>query len=113
MMSGSVQHSARRWERTLPISSRNSAMSKELWQQKALEYRETVAGFQIAKKNILRQAGEELFRTLREIERETLASTRRSLFGENQNADYQVFLNQLIFLEEGRDSYLQAQHYVL
>jgi hypothetical protein len=82
-------------------------------QQKALEYRETVAGFQIAKKNILRQAGEELFRTLREIERENLASTRRSLFGEHQNADYQVFLNPLIFLEEGRDSYLQAQHYVL
>ena len=82
-------------------------------QQKALEYRETVAGFQIAKKNILRQAGEELFRTLRDIERETLASTRRSFFGENHSADYQVFLNQLIFLEEGRDSYLQAQHYVL
>lgn len=82
-------------------------------QQKALEYRETVAGFQIAKKNILRQAGEELFRTLREIERESLSSTRRSFFGENQNADYQVLLNQLIFQEEGRDSYLQAQHYVL
>jgi class 3 adenylate cyclase len=82
-------------------------------QQKALEYRETVAEFQIAKKNILRQTGEELFRTLREIERETLASTRRSFFGENQPADYQVLLNQLIFLEEGRDSYLQAKHYVL
>jgi hypothetical protein len=82
-------------------------------QQKALEYRETVAGFQIAKKNILRQVGEELFRTLREIERESLSSTRRSFFGENQNADYQVLLNQLIFQEEGRDSYLQAQHYVL
>lgn len=82
-------------------------------QQKALEYRETVAAFQIAKKTILRQAGEELFRTLREIERETLAATKRSLFGENQAADYQVFLNQLIFHEEGRDSYLQAQHYVL
>jgi class 3 adenylate cyclase len=82
-------------------------------QQKALEYREAVAAFQIAKKNILRQVGEELFRILREVERETLAATRRSLFGENQNADYQVFLNQLIFLDEGRDSYLQAQHYVL
>jgi class 3 adenylate cyclase len=82
-------------------------------QQKALEYRETVAAFQIAKKNILRQVGEELFRILREVERETLAATRRSLFGESQNTDYQVFLNQLIFLEEGRDSYLQAQHYVL
>lgn len=82
-------------------------------QQKALEYRETVAGFQIAKKHILRQAGEELFRTLREIERETLAAMRRSFFGDKLNADYQVFLNQLIFLEEGRDSYLQAEHYVL
>lgn len=82
-------------------------------QQKALEYRETVAAFQIAKKTILRQTGEELFRTLREIERETLAATRRSLFGDEQAADYQVFLNQLIFHEEGRDSFLQAQHYVL
>ncbi len=82
-------------------------------QQKALEYRETVASFQIAKKNTLRLAGQELFRILREIERETLASTRRSLFGEKAGADYQVFLNQLMFLEEGRDSYLQAEHYVL
>jgi hypothetical protein len=82
-------------------------------QQKALEYRETVASFQIAKKNILRLAGHELFRILREIERETLASTRRSLFGDKPAADYQVFLNQLMFLEEGRDSYLQAEHYAL
>jgi len=82
-------------------------------QQKAFEYRETVASFQIGKKNIIRQAGQELFRILREIERETLASTRRSLFGEKPSADYQVFLNQFIFMEEGRDSYLQAEHYVL
>jgi hypothetical protein len=84
-----------------------------LRQQKALEYRETVAAFQIAKKHILRQAGQELFRTLREIERETVATMRRSFFGETKGADYQVFLNQLIFHEEGRDSYLQAAHYVL
>ncbi len=82
-------------------------------QQKALEYRETVASFQIAKKNILRQAGQELYRILREIEKETLATMRRSLFGDQQTADYQIFLNQLIFLEEGRDSYLAAEHYVL
>lgn len=82
-------------------------------QQKALEYRQTVASFQIAKKHILRQTGQELFRTLREIERETLGTMRRSFFGEPNGADYQVFLNQLIFHEEGRDSYLQAEHYVL
>ena len=83
-------------------------------QQKALEYRETVAAFQIAKKHILRQTRQELFRTLREIERETLSTMRRSFFGESMSgADYQVFLNQLIFHEEGRDSYLQAENYVL
>jgi hypothetical protein len=82
-------------------------------QQKAFEYRETVASFQISKKNILRQAGQELFRTLREIERENLTSMRRSLFGDDSRVDYQIFLNQLAFLEEGRDSYLAAQHYVL
>src|SRR5262249_7982713 len=81
-------------------------------QQKALEYREKAAAFQIAKKNILRQVGQELFRLFREIERETLTAMRRSLFGDDV-ADYQVFLTQLIFLEEGRDSYLVAEHYVL
>ncbi|PYV70190.1 MAG: hypothetical protein DMG97_19900, partial [Acidobacteria bacterium] len=81
-------------------------------QQKALEYREKVAAFQIAKKNILRQVGQEFFRLFREIDRQTLAAMRRSLFGD-EIADYQVFLNQLIFLEEGRDSYLAAEHYVL
>jgi len=82
-------------------------------QQKALEYRETVAAFQIAKKNILRQVGQELFRILRDIERETLATMRRSLFGDEAAADYQMFLHQFIFVEEGRDSYLAAKHYVL
>src|SRR5581483_3958985 len=82
-------------------------------QQKALEYRETVAAFQIAKKRILRRVGQELFRLLRDIERETLVSMRRSLFGEQRDADYQLFLHQFIFLEESRDSYLAAEHYVL
>lgn len=82
-------------------------------QQRALEYRETVASFQIAKKRILRQVGQELFRILRDIEREALANMRRSLFGEQRDADYQLFLHQFIFLEESRDSYLAAEHYVL
>jgi class 3 adenylate cyclase len=82
-------------------------------QQRAFEYRETVASFQIGKKRIIRQAGQDLFRTLREIEREALANMRRSLFGEQRDADYQLFLHQLIFLEEGRDSYLAAENYVL
>lgn len=84
-----------------------------LRQQKALEYRETVAAFQIAKKRVIRRVGQELLRMLREIERESLATMRRSLFGDQPSADYQIFLHQFILLEESRDSYLAAEHYVL
>jgi class 3 adenylate cyclase len=84
-----------------------------LRQQKALEYRERVASFQVLKKIIQRKAAQELFHTLREIEMETLARTRRSLFGPRWEAEYRLFLNPLIFSEEGRDPYLNATHYVM
>ncbi len=82
-------------------------------QQKAMEYRERVAVFQVAKKIILRKTGQELFRTLREIEKETLARTRRSLFGNRWEEQYSLFLNPLIFTEDGRDAYLNAESYVM
>ena len=84
-------------------------------QQKALEYRERVAAFQVAKKGILRKTGQELFRTLREIEKETLARTRRSLFGNSNNNDeqYKLFLNPLIFTSDGCDAYVNAEQYVM
>ena len=81
--------------------------------QKALEYRERVAAFQVAKKVILRKTGEELFRTLREIEKETLARTRRSFFGSSEDEPYKLFLNTLIFTEDGNDAHLNAEHYVM
>jgi len=82
-------------------------------QQKALEYRERVAAFQVAKKVILRKTGQELFRTLREIEKETLARTRRSLFGNNNDEQYKLFLNPLIFTSDGCDAYVNAEQYVM
>jgi len=82
-------------------------------QQRALEYRERLAAFQVAKKIILRQTAQELFRTLREIEKETLLRTRRSLFGNEPELEYQLFLNPLILSEDGRDTYLCAEHYVM
>src|SRR4029077_20378916 len=82
-------------------------------QQKALEYRERVAGFQVAKKIILRKTGQDLFRILREIEKETLARMRRSLFGSGAEAEYKLFLNPLVFTEDGCDTYLNAEHYVM
>jgi len=86
-------------------------------QRKALEYREHVASFQVRKKIILRKVGQDLFLTLREIEKESLARTRRSLFGEDAaNAgsnSYALFVNRLVFSEDGRDDYLCAEHYVM
>ncbi len=84
-----------------------------LRQQTALEFRERVAAFQVAKKAVLRRAGQELFQTLREIEKETLARMRRSLFGETAGADYRLFINRLIFTDDGRDDHINAEHYVM
>ena len=84
-----------------------------LRQDKMLETRELVSSFQVCKKIILRKAGQEVFRILREIEKETLARTRRSLLGDLPADTYRLFLNPLIFTEDGRDDYLCAEHYYM
>jgi hypothetical protein len=103
---------------------------------KGVEYRESVAAFQVRKKIILRKTGQDLFETLRDIEKETLARTRRSFFGEAKSGEaksgeakseaskladpgsaglgsYGLFVNRLAFSEDGRDDYLCAEHYVM
>ena len=86
-------------------------------QQRAHEYREKLASFQVRKKIILRKTGQEIFETLREVEKSTLARTRRSLFGEETSGGsyftYPLFLNRLLFSDDGRDDYLCAEHYVM
>jgi len=86
-------------------------------QERAHEYRERLAAFQVRKRIILRKTGQELFETLREIEKSTLARTRRSLFGEESSGGsyftYPLFMNRLLFSEDGRDDYLCAEHYVM
>jgi hypothetical protein len=97
-------------------------------QTKMMQTQELLSSFQVRKKIILRRAGQELFRLLREIEKETLGRTRRSLLGEPSlgkpglpetlpnelPADsYRLFLNPLIFTEDGRDDYLCAEHYYM
>jgi hypothetical protein len=86
-------------------------------QGKAVEYREKLAAFQVKKRIILRKTGQEIFETLREVEKSTLVRTRRSLFGEETSGasyfTYPLFLNRLLFSEDGRDDYLCAEHYVM
>jgi|HubBroStandDraft_1064217.scaffolds.fasta_scaffold00656_15 hypothetical protein len=82
-------------------------------QVKMMQTQELVSSFQVRKKIILRRAGQEVFRLLREIEKETLARTRRSLLGELPADCYRLFLNPLILTEDGRDDYLCAEHYYM
>ncbi len=80
---------------------------------KVVELREACAAFQLGKKTVLRKAGHELFHTLREVEKETLIRMRRSLFGSSEGPGYDLFVNQLIFTENGRDDHMNAEHYVM
>jgi hypothetical protein len=82
-------------------------------QTKMMQTQALVSSFQVRKKIILRRAGQEMFRLLREIEKETLARTRRSLLGELPADCYRLFLNPLILTEDGRDDYLCAELYYM
>jgi len=81
-------------------------------QPPVLRMRERLLQLQVGKKAVLRKVGQELFQTLREVEKETLARLRRSLFGEPA-AVYDLFVNRLLFAEDGRDDFLNAEHYIM
>ena len=86
---------------------------RQLNPAKAVEMRERFARFQIGKKTVLRRTGQDLFATMREIEKESLARLRRSLFGDAAAATYELFINRLLYTEDGHDDYLNAEHYVM
>ncbi len=79
---------------------------------KGIELRERCAAFQLAKKALLRKAGQELFQTMRELEKETLLRMRRALFGAQENPGYWVLVNRLMF-SDGRDDFVNAEHYIM
>ncbi len=75
--------------------------------------RDRFADLQLRKKTIQRLAGQDLFLTMRIVEKETLAHLRRSLFGGADLGTYELFTNRLMFTEDGRDDFLNAEHYVM
>jgi hypothetical protein len=78
-----------------------------------VQMRDRVSHFQVNKRSVLRRAGQDLFQTLREIEKQNLGKMRRSLFGDDSAGVYDLFMNRLLFTEEGHDDYLNAEHYVM
>ncbi|HZU22277.1 MAG TPA: hypothetical protein VE998_05550 [Terriglobales bacterium] len=77
------------------------------------EARDRFARLQAGKRNLLRRCGEELYQVLRDIERETLARTRRAMFGELPPEPYEILLNRLLFTENGQDDFITAEHYCM
>jgi predicted metal-dependent hydrolase len=69
--------------------------------------------FQVNKRQVLRRAAADVLSTMADVERETVASTRRSLFGDRESAGYEVLANRLIFPDSITDPYLRAEHYAL
>ena len=86
---------------------------RQAFAAKGVELRDRFAKFQISKKAVLRKVGQDLFSTIREIEKESLARMRRSLFGDVQGVAYDLFLNRLLYTEDARDDYLNAEQYVM
>lgn len=80
---------------------------------RGIALRDRLLNLQVSKKIVQRKAGQELFATLREIEKESLARMRRVLFGEAELGVYELFMDRLLFSENGRDDYLNAEHYVM
>lgn len=75
--------------------------------------RQRCVAFQLNKRIILRRTAQELLHTLRDVEKETLARLRRSLFGAADLPGYELFINDLLFTDNGRDDSVNAEHYVM
>ncbi|HEY3930303.1 MAG TPA: hypothetical protein VGL89_18165 [Candidatus Koribacter sp.] len=75
--------------------------------------RDRFLNMQFRKKIVLRLAGQDLFMTLLTVEKETLARMRRSLFGAADLGSHELLINRLLFSEDGRDAFINAEHYVM
>jgi hypothetical protein len=75
--------------------------------------RAKISELQADRKNVIREVGSTLCRIWREIEENTIAKTRRALFGEDFSETYELLQNRLLFAEGGNDDHLFLEHYVL
>lgn len=69
--------------------------------------------FQVSKRQVLRRVSQDVLATLNEVERESLASTRRALFGDHDDTGYEVLSNRLLFADSNQDPFIRAEQYAL
>ena len=69
--------------------------------------------FQVSKRQVLRRVSQDVLATLNEVERESLHSTRRALFGDHEDPGYEVLNNRLLFADSSQDPFIRAEQYAL
>jgi hypothetical protein len=69
--------------------------------------------FQVNKRPVMRRVAEDLLSTMADVERETVASTRHSLFGGREAAGYETLANRLIFPDSITDPFVRGERYAM
>lgn len=83
-------------------------------EQQQMVQRDRFLRFQMNKRQVLRRVAQDALSTMDEVERETVVSTRRSLFGEREANAYDVLRNRLLlFPESSQDPFIRAEQYAL
>jgi class 3 adenylate cyclase len=72
-----------------------------------------LAELQADRRNMFRQAGQHVFQAITEIEENSLARSRKALFGDEMAGAYDALSNRLAFVEGGKDDVLFLEQYVL
>jgi hypothetical protein len=75
--------------------------------------RSKIAETQADRKNIIRQVGDTLCRIWRDVDENSLAKSRRALFGDDFRETYGLLQNRFLFVENGNDDHMFLEHYVL
>ena len=73
-----------------------------------------IAELQADRRNLFRVVGQHVFQAIQEIEENTLARSRKALFGdEGASNAYDILNNRLAFVEGGKDDVLFLEQYIL
>lgn len=105
---------ALQYSATLERCKENLRLHAELhWEKQAAALRDRLQRFQVNKRLVLRRVVQNLRATFLDVEREAVANTRQSLFGEHLDPGYVVLDNRLEFPEAAQDAVVRAEHYAM
>jgi hypothetical protein len=81
--------------------------------QQAHVIKARLSELQASRRAVVRKVGQQVAQILVDVEENTVAKTRRALFGEDFAPYYELCKNRLIFLDGGKDDVFFLEHYVL